>query len=201
MSAIVSPRARARKSLAQPSPAVWLATPESESALRKLAKKYRTLACVERDDLAAELAVAALKSPDFPATASDGFADWLDQLAQAVAGRLRRAFLNAYAAPMGDSAERVADETTDEVEDGVPFVNAADMAKYLDARRKRIARALGKLTMVQREAVRERHFGRGNLAAMARDQGKCDSSQRMNYLRGCRKLASLIDAGGYAMAA
>jgi RNA polymerase sigma factor (sigma-70 family) len=198
----VSTRARNCKArpanTSRPAVAGWLATPDSQKLLRKLARKFKSLACADADDLLGDAVVMILECDHPPEPGSDGFVDWLAEVVKETASRLRNQFLASYAPALGDAAESVAEEADDAEP---PFENARDMANFLKARAARVRRVLAKLPEQQRAAVRERYFGRGNLAEVARTKGLCDSAVRTNLYRGLRSLKSMVTADGYAMSA
>jgi RNA polymerase sigma factor (sigma-70 family) len=181
----------------------WLATDTALKLLRRLARKLKSLACSTTDDLTGEVALALLEHADPPCPTADGFHDWLAAVVKETASRLRNQFLRSYAAPGGDAMEAVVDPDWDEAEQCLEncYENARDMANFLKARAARVRRVLAKLPPAQRAAVRERYFGRGNLAEVARTKGLCDSAVRTNLYRGLRSLKSMVTADGYAMSA
>jgi RNA polymerase sigma factor (sigma-70 family) len=176
----------------------WLATPDSQKLLRKLARKFKSLACADADDLLGDAVVMILECDHPPEPGSDGFVDWLTEVVKTAAGKSRDAFLRSYAPALGDGDAAVAEAVDDEEP---PFENARDMANFLKARAARVRRVLAKLPAAQREAVRSRFFAKENLAEVARTKGLCDSAERMNLLRAKAKLAALLDRDGYAVAA
>jgi DNA-directed RNA polymerase specialized sigma24 family protein len=176
--------------------AEWVASAGAFALIRKAARKVRALAMADADDVASEIVLAVLEGQDFPAEFNQ---EWLDQLAVRVAGRMRNVAL-AEARPV--DTEVLAAVVPNREESELDTIEAWEEKEKADkSRAARIKRALKKLPPAQRGAVRDRYFGRGNLAAVAREGGKCDSSGRMNLLRACRKLKEIVDCAGYALAA
>lgn len=179
----------------------WLGTSEGYKAVKAAAKKHKGLLIrtASVDDLVSEVVVRLLEAECPVRPSADGFVEYLSALAYKVAGGMRSVELEQPAA--GDP-EVMAATVVGREECELDTEEAWENKRKADAAlRDRIRRVLHKLPPAQREAIRTRYFGKGNLAADARDKGKCDSSQRMNLLRGKRRLAELIDNHGYRLAA
>ncbi len=181
--------------------AEWLATEAGYKAVKAVAKKNKglLLRMASVDDLTSEIVVRLLEEQCPMSPSADGFDAYLMALAYKVAGGMRNVELEQ---PSAGDPEVMAATVVGREECELDTVEAWENKRKADAALKeRVRRALGKLSVAQQEAIKARFFGKGNLAADARDKGKCDSSQRMNLLRGKRRLAQLIDNHGYAVAA
>ena len=177
----------------------WVGTDDGYKLVRKLARKHKSLAMGDVDDLTSEAVVALLEHPCPADVGADGFADWVEGVVKAAAGKMRDVELREARAVDGEILSNV---VPDREACELDTLEAWEEKEKADRNRaERVKRAISKLPPAQANAIRIRFFGQGNLAAIARESGKCDSAERMNLLRGTRKLASLIDADGYAVAA
>lgn len=178
--------------------AEWLAGESSFKVVQKLARKHKALAMGDAEDLASEVVVALLEH-ECPADAEgEGFVAWVETVVQTVAGKLRNVELREARAVDGEVLQAVVAE---EEEGEPPFEKAEDMMRFLANRKDHIRRALGKLSEGQRKAIVDRYFRNTNLAEQAKGEGGCDSRDRMRLLRAKKRLAQLIDADGYVVAA
>ena len=176
----------------------WLATEVAYKVVRAAARKHRGLSLSDLDDLTQELVVAVLEAVVAPADEAE-FAEWLDRTAYKVAGGMRNEELEqpgsvdteVLAATVVGRAE--CELTTEEEWEAWEKANKARAA--------RIKRALKKLSDDHRAIIVERFFKKANLAQSAREDEACDSRDRTRLWRAKRRLAELVDADGYAVAA
>lgn len=176
----------------------WLATEGAYKAVRAAARKHRGLSLSDLDDLTQELVVAVLEAGVAPADEAE-FAAWLDRTAYKVAGGLRNEELEQ---PGCVDTEVLAATVVGREECELTTEGEWDeWEKANKARAARIKRALKKLSDDHRAIIVERFFKKANLAQSARADEACDSRDRTRLWRAKRRLAELVDADGYAVAA
>lgn len=184
--------------------AEWLAEDESCAVVRKAARKVRGLAMSDIEDITSEITLALLEHDKPVSPDAETFVEWLDELAYAVAGRMRTGELSQPGRPVdAEVLQAVAESEADDLDEFLEpqFTHAAEMEKWIKNRAARIRRAMGKLTADHRDILIERFFKGGNLAASARGDAGCDSRNRTRLWRAKKKLGSLIDSSGYALSA
>ncbi len=193
----VRTRKTARKSF---DVAGWMAGDDSLDIISGFARRVAAFSRAELDDLTSEIAVALLeRQHEAPAT-EDEFLIWAEVVAEDVAKRLRNADMRNPG--VATDTDILAETVTQYDGDDEPlFETCAELVAHEQARAKRIKRVLAKLSEQQRQVIRDKFFRGRHLSAAAAESQMCDSSHRMRLLRAKRKLATLIDADGYALAA
>lgn len=179
----------------------WLAADDTLDTLQHFARKVAAFSRTELDDLTSEIVLALLeRQHEAPAT-EDEFLTWVQEVViEDVAKRLRNADQRSpgVATDTDVLAETVAQYDGD---DEPQFEHCHELVAHERARARRVKRALAKLSESQRKAIQDRYFAGRHLTATAAEEGTCDSSHRMRLMRGKRRLASLINADGYSLAA
>ncbi len=186
----------------------WMASEDGYAMIELLASKYAKFSFGPTEDMTSELALAILeREAECPKSQSE-FAEWLEQLAHETADNLSRKNRNPVATG-SLSSECDGEEFQIDVADP----HAVDLCAEMDCdvvycsqlvahernRAARIKRALAKLSDDHRQAILDRYFTGKVLSGVAAEEGMCDSSHRMRLLRAKNKLATMIDAEGYAV--
>jgi RNA polymerase sigma factor (sigma-70 family) len=199
--ASVRTKSKSRKSVRPFDVAMWLTTTVAYTTLKDFARRVRKLAKSETDDITSELALILLERKDAVPPTEEQFLVWVEELSVEVAKRLRNADMRSPGVATDTEVLAATVTAQDDCEPELPFTHCSELVAFEKARRERIKRALGKLTDGHREAITARFFSGAVLSDVAAEQGMCDSSHRMRLLRAKKKLATLIDADGYALSA
>jgi RNA polymerase sigma factor (sigma-70 family) len=180
--------------------AAWMATESGYDHLTTLARKVAGLAMSTADDMVSEIAVVLLENATSAPKTEAKFIVWAGEQAEAVAKRLRDERLRYAATPTDtDILAATVEEGDDDNETEFEF--CSELIAHERKLKSRVRTALSKLTEQHREAIHARYFAGVSLTDVAAERGGCNSSERMRLLRAKKKLATLIDSNGYALAA
>jgi RNA polymerase sigma factor (sigma-70 family) len=177
----------------------WMTTTAAYSTLKDFARRVKKLAKSDTDDVTSELALALLEQKDAAPATEELFLVWVGEVAEQVAKRMRNAEQRSPGTATDTDVLAATITQQDDNEPELPFTHCSELVAYEKNRRDRIKRALGKLTDAHREVITAKFFAGVALSTVAAEQDMCDSSHRMRLLRAKKRLATLIDADGYAL--
>lgn len=188
----------------------WMGSEDGYAVIQEFAVKYAAFSRGSADDLFQDIALALLeREAECPKT-KPAREKWLERVAEETADKTARQNRPAKATA-SLSQESDGDEFTMDVadtqsvdlchDDEPAYEFCSELVAHEKRRAARIRTALNKLTEQHREVIRDRFFSKTVLSAKAAGVGMCDSSHRMRLLRAKKKLSTLIDSEGFALAA